>query len=305
MFKKMISYIYDEETGRGGNLGYVKTEIRDGAGKMQISLETSVPENSQIGFYVWDGETAKCCLCHNLSETIIFEEENVAGVAFGELGGVVVKLGEKICVAELEDRKFDFARISWVESFDFKEASSGENSEMAILVEDEVLVAQSILEEVPATKQTKNSYESERIEIPDFLKRKKRDKVYRPPINNWKDMFKFYDIVEPFNDGMIYCCVEIGADDLKYLPGSCKNAIKNSFLLHGFYLHKHLLIGKYKCKKRQKVYVLGVPGNYENSETLVAAMFGFDNFKRAKREGVPDANFGYWYTLFKDDEINE
>ncbi len=305
MFRKMISYIYDEETGRGGNLGVVKTQIREVAGKMQILLEKSVPSNSQVGFYVWESETAKCCLCHNLSEEISFDARNVAGMGFEELGGVIMRLGERICVAEWQDREFDFAKIRWMESLESASGQFSANPEIAEVQEDMLLVAQSIPEEEPAIKPTKQSSAPERIEIPDFLKRKKKDKAYRPPINNWKDMFKYYDIVEPFCDGMIYCCVEIGADDLKYLPSSCKNAVKNSFLLHGFYLHKHLLIGKYKCKKRQKVYVLGVPGNYENSETLVAAMFGFDNFKKAKREGVPDANFGYWYTLFKDDEINE
>ncbi len=301
MFSRTISYIYDRENGRGGNLGVIKMEIRDNCGKMQIQLKTNIPDGSKIGFYVWEEDYIKCCLCHKMADEISFDVNNVAGVSFCELGGVVMKLGEKICVAELQDREFDFARTRWVDSLNFEQQPSGENIEAPVQAEADVLVAQSVSEAVPEEK----CQESEHIEIPDFLKRKKKSKAYQPPVNNWKDMLKYYDIVEPFNDGVIYCCVEIGIDDLKYLPSSCKNAVKNSFLLHGLYLHKHLLIGKYKCKKRQKVYVLGVPGNYENSEAVIATMFGFDNFKKAKREGVPDANFGYWYTLFKDDEINE
>lgn len=53
----------------------------------------------------------------------------------------------------------------------------------------------------------------------------------------------------------------------------------NSFLLHGYFNYKHLLI-----RKEGERFLVGVPGNYYYREEMVAAMFGFPNFVPAKRE---------------------
>lgn len=47
----------------------------------------------------------------------------------------------------------------------------------------------------------------------------------------------------------------------------------NSFLLHGYFNYRHLLI-----RKEGESFLVGVPGNYYYREEMVAAMFGFPNF---------------------------
>lgn len=51
----------------------------------------------------------------------------------------------------------------------------------------------------------------------------------------------------------------------------------NSFLLHGYFNYRHLLI-----RKEGERFLVGVPGNYYYREEMVAAMFGFPNFVPAK-----------------------
>ncbi|MBD5544674.1 MAG: hypothetical protein HDR01_10670 [Lachnospiraceae bacterium] len=53
----------------------------------------------------------------------------------------------------------------------------------------------------------------------------------------------------------------------------------NSFLLHGYFNYRHLLI-----RKEGDKFLVGVPGNYYYREEMVAAMFGFPNFVPAKKE---------------------
>lgn len=126
-------------------------------------------------------------------------------------------------------------------------------------------------------------------EIPEFEETQPQNKL-----RDWKEMFKKYKHFEPFADDEIYSCVKIGFEDLKYLPSSCQSLIDNSFLLHGLYYYGHVLLGKYKCKKREKIYVLAVPGKYSSGEQVIAMMFGFEKYKNA-------GEHGYWYVLFRDD----
>lgn len=300
-YSRRISYIYEYGSGeKGENKGFIKTEIKSDAGKMDIELR-ELPTASQteaiVGYYMWKGDRIKACGYHkeNLTDknchiSLNFNPKDMEGVEIAEIGGVIIRCKDMIYTAEWSSEEFDVHVVDWVESL--KE----------ILVEQRVKVK----------PEQESNLEQELViqEIPDFLKVRKKekgknikyDKSYHMKINNWKDMFKKYDIVEPFNDDMIQNCIEIEYDDLKFLPSTCKNVVNNSFLLHGLYQYRHVLVGRQRCKRKQKIYVLGVPGRYQNSERMIAAMFGFDNFKAAQRNGVSGDNFGYWYTLFRDDE---
>lgn len=69
--------------------------------------------------------------------------------------------------------------------------------------------------------------------------------------------------------------------------------VHNSFLLHGFYNYRHLILGKYPGEKRESIYYLGVPGNFYNREKMVAEMFGFEAFEGGRHPAEP-GDFGYY-----------
>ena len=69
---------------------------------------------------------------------------------------------------------------------------------------------------------------------------------------------------------------------------------ENSFLLHGYYNYRHILVGP-KPELSKYVMRIGVPGNYYKREEVVARMFGFVEFVPTKGEQKTGA-FGYYYT---------
>lgn len=71
---------------------------------------------------------------------------------------------------------------------------------------------------------------------------------------------------------------------------------ENSFLLHGFYNYRHIIVGP-TPNYRVKGMRIGVPGNYYRRECVVAQMFGFVDFIPAKGE-IKTGAFGYYYSPF-------
>ena len=70
---------------------------------------------------------------------------------------------------------------------------------------------------------------------------------------------------------------------------------ENSFLLHGYYNYRHILVGP-MSEYSGTVMRIGVPGNYYKREEVVAKMFGFPEFVPAKGEKKTGA-FGYYYSI--------
>lgn len=107
----------------------------------------------------------------------------------------------------------------------------------------------------------------------------------------WNRATARYVHFQPVQDEKIEDAIRIQPSDLKILWQKGLRQGSNSFLMHGYYQHQHLLIGKSK----EGGYVLGIPGFY--GEKNMAEMFGFPEFRRAKAEQtseIKEQTFGYW-----------
>ena len=98
----------------------------------------------------------------------------------------------------------------------------------------------------------------------------------------------------PFTDGVLQDCQKISLEDLRFLDPRDQGMRSNRFVQHGYQMFGHLLLAK---SGRNSQYILGVPGMYQQQEKFMADMFGFHNFKCARRSGSRPACFGYWYRL--------
>ncbi len=98
----------------------------------------------------------------------------------------------------------------------------------------------------------------------------------------------------PFTDGVLEDCRRISMADLKCLDPRDQGMQNNRFVQHGYQMFGHLLLAKIT---RNSQYILGVPGMYQKQEKFMADMFGFHNFKCARKNGNRPACFGYWYRL--------
>ncbi len=105
----------------------------------------------------------------------------------------------------------------------------------------------------------------------------------------------------PFTDGVLEDCQKLSMEDLRYLDPRDQGLRNNRFVQHGHQMFGHLLLAKVA---RNSQYILGVPGMYQKQERFMADMYGFHNFKCAKRRGNRPACFGYWYRLIYPPQLD-
>lgn len=104
--------------------------------------------------------------------------------------------------------------------------------------------------------------------------------------DKWEQILDTYDNIHPYGDGRVY--VKLNPKDFIILSGKYQHLVNNSFLLHGFYNYRHVILGK-----EGETYYLGVPGVFYEREKMVALMFGFEAFECERGESKP-GEFGYY-----------
>ncbi|MCD8012499.1 MAG: hypothetical protein LUG99_04900 [Lachnospiraceae bacterium] len=105
---------------------------------------------------------------------------------------------------------------------------------------------------------------------------------------------------QPFRDNEFTDCVQIKLCDILPLQQENWKVGRSNFLQHGYYLYRHLLLGRTKDGQ----YILGVPGMCNQQEEYMAQMFGYDHFKIAASGGCR-RRFGYWYRIMEEPERGE
>lgn len=91
----------------------------------------------------------------------------------------------------------------------------------------------------------------------------------------------------------------IKPQDIGLLPRDIWVYGNNSFLLHGYYNYRYLILAKLFNPEGTPRYLLGIPGHYYSNERYMASMFGFPNFVLSKDQPMEDGRFGFWYTDIK------
>lgn len=112
----------------------------------------------------------------------------------------------------------------------------------------------------------------------------------------WDQLGRRYPKVLAFDYDNGCEILSIHPQDIGLLPREIWAYGNNSFLLHGYYNYRHLILAKLNNPKGRPRYLLGVPGHYFSNEKYMASMFGFPHFVLAKRQPETDGRFGYWYT---------
>lgn len=108
--------------------------------------------------------------------------------------------------------------------------------------------------------------------------------------NKWLQLCAIYPHIKPFRDQREY--LSIGPEDFVLFSSDSYKAACNSFMLHGYYNYRHLILTREE-RRGEIVYYVGVPGNYYDREKQVAIMFGFESFECAQ-EPAQSSDFGYY-----------
>ncbi len=93
---------------------------------------------------------------------------------------------------------------------------------------------------------------------------------------SWEELIKTHQRIHPFEKQGDY--ISINPFTLKLLAPKYRNLAHNSFLLHGFYNYRHIILGYYTDEEREGYYI-GVPGTFHEKEQMVAEMFGFEGYE--------------------------
>ncbi|MDE5932238.1 MAG: hypothetical protein K2H40_07120 [Lachnospiraceae bacterium] len=140
-----------------------------------------------------------------------------------------------------------------------------------------VIRAESMSGRRPDRTSAKPAIKAERISV-----RPEHTPLYE---NKWEQLLTTYEQIHPYGDNRIY--VKLAPKDFIVLRENYQHLVNNSFLLHGFYNYRYLILGK------EKDFYLGVPGVFYEREKMVALMFGFEAFE-CEGGKAEEGKFGYY-----------
>ena len=118
----------------------------------------------------------------------------------------------------------------------------------------------------------------------------------------WDFFAKTYPRIQAFDSEFGCQVLVIKPQDIGLLPREVWVYGNNSFLLHGYYNYRYLILARLENPKGAPRYLLGIPGHYYSNEKYMASMFGFPNFVLSKKQPSQDGRFGYWYTDVQMDD---
>lgn len=117
----------------------------------------------------------------------------------------------------------------------------------------------------------------------------------------WEKLGESHPVFMPFEDREAVC-IQIELKELRELPRRYWYLGNNSFLLHGFFNYRYLVVGKTKEER----WFIGVPGIYQRQERVMAAIFGFPEFlptavsDEKQEKGEPVNRFGCWFRYIEE-----
>lgn len=112
----------------------------------------------------------------------------------------------------------------------------------------------------------------------------------------WTHFQRHYPKIQAFDYNGGCEILLIKPQDIGLLARETWSYGNNSFLLHGYYNHRYLILARLSSTDGTVRFLLGVPGHYYSNEKYMASMFGFPNFVLSKMQPAGDGRFGYWYT---------
>lgn len=310
--KRFVTYIYSyEEKKKGNNCGFAKIEVRGEDCRVEIHLRGVDSGAGSLKAYLF-----------------MVDQGDMIGFGIGEMKvsngngdyGTIIKAGsigdaphgiyemEGLCLIGEDERIF---MSRWKEGIGLEVSRAHFRTwQPPQLKEQEESRPQDIpaqsehLENTEVKKKTKEEQEA-------LIEEAEHISATEIPMRNvfpqydwlsiWNQLQTEHPIFTPFEDKSILC-VQIELKNLRELPKRYWYLGNNSFLLHGFFNYRYLIIGN----KEKNRWFIGIPGVYQHQERVMAAIFGFPEFIPAAIAGEkletdePVNHFGYWYRFIEE-----
>lgn len=303
-YKRQISYLdYMENGEKTGNAGFVKAEENNGKTRIEVRVKNlpaavsgEVPlleeGGGELGRISLNKGAGSCCLVwEGKTEERGSERVKSGGLQIELPGGRMLKTVWKEPVWVLVQKE---EAAEEKENAGEEEKDEGASEIVPVIeypelkwrdaeaiFEPEMRINSSVEEDAAQTN-VRNELPSPDVPAPVSDCTCKGDK--------WEQLCTMYPVIHPFGDGREY--LSIAPADFVVLRQEYHKMTHNSFLLHGYYNYRHLILGRLKEGNGWQYY-LGVPGNFYHREKMVAEMFGFEAFEGEKDSAAP-GDFGYF-----------
>lgn len=299
-FKEIIYLTYYQAEEKKGNAGYAKVEIRDGEGALCLTAK-GIPDiwSGAYPVSVYDGEK-------RIQERKITIRSGCAGENFRipgvqRIDRVEITLGNScrvegtsknyICRERRENQRKEQAQAApekktkekQVQVVEKKATEKQEPAPERKVPEKQIQVVEK---KTPAAQQQTGE---RRILAMQFRtdERKASETQQEVREDKWEQILNTYEVLHPYGDDRTY--IKLEPKDFVIMQAKYQNLVNNSFLLHGFYNYRYLILGK----EKETEYYLGVPGVFYEREKMVALMFGFEAFECEGGIARP-GGFGYY-----------
>ena len=335
--KRFVTYIYAyEEEKKGSNVGFARIEIRGQDARIEIHLRGVYAASAACRVYLFQREAAGGKEATGVTGVLVGEMK----LTNGSGNGVVVLKGGRVGaspygITEMEGLFFVIGeeRIlmsRWREGAPFKvglsgfrewqpeepkekTAEKGAAAETAAQKEvreaaaaqseqNSQTAAQGMAQDVPSGSGMETAAAGEGTEAIHVTELPMRNLFPEYDWNAvWEELCREHKPAALFEEWDTQC-IQLELKDLRSLPKKYWYLGNNSFLLHGFFNYRYLVLGR----TAEERWFLGVPGVYQRQERVMAAIFGFPEFFAAgsggeRREGREPVNhFGCWVRYIEE-----
>ncbi len=332
-YKRIVSYLYRyENEEKTDNVGYVRVELRDKQCRVFVGIrDYKMPTDSKYKLCMYSNND-EGIFVENLYTKNGMEElklttdpQNVFGSkkSVSDIEGVFLyRNGKIIYLSQWTDRTVDLENLITVE----EEKDEYKNEKMLVEAElkEDMQKISEYEEEINAQTKNINNESNQWAEnnITEDINKLQQDNTYSEdnidnqkniysqekidsekiilkaiePEKALKNMLDTYPKLPAFDNNELFNCVRIRLNDIGLLAMDNWRLGTNSFLVHGYYTYKYLMLGKVIFSDGKHAVVLGIPGMYSNKEKYLANLFGFNQFVPVKKTMVKTGVFGYWIT---------
>lgn len=293
--KRFITYIYAyENTKKAGNTGFARIELRGEECRLEIHLRGVYAAQTHCKIY-------------------LFRKQG-RGIEGSLIGEMDVRNGAGDFNVIMKTAHIPTSLLSFFEMEGIFLCSEDGSIFMSRWTEGEPLaVDMEHFIEWKAEQTEENIYAEEKqqenkIQTAQFDRESDNElRATELPARNFFPQYRWKDIWEqflkshpasmPFSEKNI-TCIKIELKDIRELPRKYWYLGNNSFLLHGFFNYRYLVLGKIEedNEDNEDKWFLGVPGIYQNQERVMAIIFGFPEFMPEQVEN----RFGCWYRFIEE-----
>lgn len=293
--KRVVYLSLHQENRQSSGWGFVRLTEKDG--EYCFKLQAKIPEDCQGKYPVY--------LLIGKEKVLVSELMVQAGAMQGEfrlkvLEDVIYIRGNSYALSRLWGIEILLSENTWIRGIyqeePYSKAEKGVSAAELPEGQEAERQRQEQVRQEPAGQRQEpvgQNPEPEKAGDPEQeLLQKSREAKPLSQGGKWKKLKEEYPQVHPFGDDRCFISLEPG--DLVILPASFQKLLNNSFLLHGFYNYRHLILGPDRelSEEGEENFYIGVPGTYFEREKMVAVMFGFEGFEG--KGPVEIGSFGYY-----------